>query len=377
MQFFWFFYTNKRTGGVGLVPTNNLNLKLYFLTNSKIFSIYKNYCNNIKILYNKKIILNKDNYIMDIFFEEYVKINNIEQYFVHYPRKSNTSLIFLHGGPGESESYFLYKMHSITQNYNLIYYDQRGAGKTQIKNKSSENDIKIETLLIDLKQTIEYVKEKYKSKYIILLGHSWGSVLGIEFIKKFPNLVSAYIGMGQVVNFKKGEKTGFDYCYNIVKNSGNKKYIEKLEKIKNYPFNINKDNVFNLFKIFREIQSKYKLAGYYEGNDKLNKIIKQSPLYSMKNIFTSSPLNLNKNIIYYLINYDTSKFTNFNIPIFFICGANDWQVPTVVVKEYYQTINAPDKDLYVVENAGHLLNIENTKDYNIILEGICSRVSGE
>ena len=314
---------------------------------------------------------------MDIFFEEYIKINNIEQYFVHYPRKSNTSLIFLHGGPGESESYFLYKMHSITQNYNLIYYDQRGAGKTQIKNKSSENDIKIETLLIDLKQTIEYVKEKYKSKYIILLGHSWGSVLGIEFIKKFPNLVSAYIGMGQVVNFKKGEKTGFDYCYNIVKNSGNKKYIEKLEKIKNYPFNINKDNVFNLFKIFREIQSKYKLAGYYEGNDKLNKIIKQSPLYSMKNIFTSSPLNLNKNIIYYLINYDTSKFTNFNIPIFFICGANDWQVPTVVVKEYYKTINAPDKDLYVVENAGHLLNIENTKDYNIILEGICSRVSGE
>uniref|UniRef100_UPI003F4BFB64 alpha/beta fold hydrolase n=1 Tax=Brachyspira catarrhinii TaxID=2528966 RepID=UPI003F4BFB64 len=313
---------------------------------------------------------------MDIFFEEYVNINGIEQYFIHYPKKSNTTLLFLHGGPGESEAYFLYKMHSKTQNYNLVYYDQRGTGKTQAKNKSKDKDITIEKLLIDLKETINYVKLKYNSKYIILLGHSWGSVLGIEFIKKFPNLISAYIGMGQVVNFKIGEKTGFDYCYNIVQKSNNQKYIKKIEKLKNYPFIINKNNVFEIFKNFREIQVKYKLAGYYEGNDKLNKIIKQSPIYSFKDMFNPNSLMLNQNIIYYLIDYDTSKFTNFNIPMFFICSANDWQVPTVVVKEYYRNIIAPDKDLFIVENAGHLLNIENTKDYNIIVEGICSRVSG-
>ena len=312
----------------------------------------------------------------DIFFEEYVNINNIEQYFIHYPRKSNVSLIFLHGGPGESEAYFLYKMHSKTQNYNLVYYDQRGAGKTQLKNKSSVNDINIDTLIIDLKQTVEYVKKKYNSKYIILLGHSWGSVLGIEFIKKYPNYVSAYIGMGQVVNFKKGEKIGFDHCYDIVEKSGNKKYIEKIEKLKNYPFIINKNNIFEIFKSFREIQVKYKLAGYYEGNDKLNKIIKQSPVFTFRDAFNNTS-SVNKNIMYYLIDYDTSKFINFNIPIFFICGETDWQVPTIAVREYFNSITAPDKDLFIAEHAGHLLNIENTKDYNIILEGICSRVSGE
>ncbi|WP_157152792.1 alpha/beta fold hydrolase [Brachyspira murdochii] len=314
---------------------------------------------------------------MDIFFEEYVKINDIEEYFIHYPKKSNTSLIFLHGGPGESEAYFLYKMHSKTQNYNLVYYDQRGAGKTQLKNKSKENDITIEKLLLDLKETISYVKEKYKSKYIILLGHSFGSILGIEFIKKYPNVVSAYIGMGQVVNFRVGEKTGFDYCFDLVKKSGSKKYIEKMYKLKNYPFNINKNNVFDLFKSFREVQAEYKLAGYYEGEDKLKKIIKQSPIYSFKDMFNFHPLILNKNIIYYLLDYDTSKFTNFNIPIFFICGKNDWQVPTVTVQEYYKQIKAPDKDIFIIENAGHLLNIENTYEYNITVEGICSRISGQ
>lgn len=313
---------------------------------------------------------------MSEFFEEYIDINEIKQYFIFYPKKSNTSLIFLHGGPGESESYFLYKMYSKTQNYNLVYYDQRGTGKTQIKNKSSLESINIETLISDLKATIDYVKNKYDSKYIIILGHSWGSILGIEFIKKYKNYVSAYIGMGQVVNFRVGEKVGFDYCFDIVKKSGNKKYIDKLNKIHDYPYCINKNNVFEIFKSFREVQAKYKLAGYYEGNDKLSSIIHKSPVFSFKDTFNST-LKLNKNIIDYLIDYNTFNFKNFDIPIFFICGANDWQVPTAVVKKYFETIMAPDKDLFVVENAGHLLNIENTKDYNIILEGICSRVSGE
>ena len=313
---------------------------------------------------------------MDDFFEEYADINDIKQYFIHYPKKSNISLIFLHGGPGESESYFLYKMHSKTQNYNLVYYDQRGTGKTQIKNKSSSETITIEKLMNDLKETVDYVKDKYNSKYIIILGHSWGSVLGIEFVKRCKNYVSAYIGMGQVVSFREGEKIGFDYCFNIVKNSGSKKYIDKLNKLNNYPYCINKDNVFEVFKDFRDVQAKYKLAGYYEGNDKLSSIIHKSPVFSFKDIFNSS-LKLNKNLINYLIDYDTSNYKNFDIPIFFICGANDWQVPTALVKKYFETITAPDKDLFIAENAGHLLNIENTKDYNIILEGICSRVSGE
>ncbi|ELV04885.1 alpha/beta hydrolase [Brachyspira hampsonii] len=122
---------------------------------------------------------------MDIFFEEYVNINGIEQYFIHYPKKSDTTLLFLHGGTGESEAYFLYEMHSKTQNYNLVYYDQRGTGKTQARNKSKDKDITIDKLLIDLKETINYIKLRYNSKYTILLGHSWGSVLGIEFIKNF------------------------------------------------------------------------------------------------------------------------------------------------------------------------------------------------
>ena len=242
---------------------------------------------------------------MDIFFEEYVKINGIEEYFIHYPKRSNTSLIFLHGGPGESEAYFLYKMHSKNQNYNLVYYDQRGTGKTQLKNKSKENDITIEKLLLDLKETINYVKEKYKSKYIILLGHSFGSVLGIEFIKKYPNTVSAYIGMGQVVSFKVGEKTGFDYCFDLVKKSGSKKYIEKMCKLKNYPFE-------QLTKLIKPFEKQIRIVLFNFFPLLKIKIVEDKYYFKLFNCIPLVKIKIKKNVkafyLFYCISFLKIKF---------------------------------------------------------------------
>ena len=236
----------------------------------------------------------------------YITINGIEQYFVHYNRNSNTTVIFLHGGPGQSEAHFLYINEKMDNNYNLVYYDQRGTGKTQIKNKSLQNDVTIEVLINDLKETINYVKNKYQSKYIILLGHSFGSILSIEFIKKYPKYVNGFIGMGQVVDFIKGEKIAYDYCFNIVKQSKNKKYIKKIKKLKDYPFSINIDNAIEMIGKFRFIQIKYKLAGYSKGNFKLFYIMRKNPLFSIKDILVLVlSLKCNKNIFYYLLNYNT------------------------------------------------------------------------
>lgn len=312
---------------------------------------------------------------MKDFFEEFVNINGVKQYFIHYFRKSDTTVIFLHGGPAQSEAHFLYKTENENNNYNLVYYDQRGTGKTYIKNKSSGNEITIEILIDDLKETINYIRNKYKSKYIILLGHSWGSVLGIEFIKKYSNEVSAYIGIGQVVDIKKGERIAYEHCLNIVRQSENKKYINKMNALKDYPYCINKDNAYKLLGIFRNIQIKYRLAGYNKGVLKLLNIIFKSPIFSINDLFAPIlSLKANKNLLNYLIDYSTYNFLNFDIPIFFICGMNDWQVPSVLAKEYIDKINATDKDCFFIQNAGHLLNIENTKDYLAALNIISDRI---
>lgn len=308
---------------------------------------------------------------MEKFYEEYVKINDIRQYFLHYPNESNCVILFLHGGPGQTEAQLSYKIIPQNRNYSIVYYDQRGTGKTQSKNKSKIMTITVDTLINDLKESVEYIHQKYPNKKLIILGHSWGSILGIEYIKKYSDTVDGFVGMGQVINFKLGEKVSYEHCYKLA----SEKHKRKLIKIEDYPNCINEKNINAKCPRFRKIQAKYKLMGYKEGNMKLVKIFTRSPIYSIKDVFQMmKAMKTNKNLLKYLVEYDTSDYTKFSIPIYFICGENDWQVPSVVVEEYYNTISAPDKGLYWIKDAGHLTDLDNPIEYNNVLESICDKL---
>ena len=130
------------------------------------------------------------------FTEEYVQINGINQYFLHYPSTQRGVVIFLHGGPGTPTSAFAYNLMEHWDFCSIVYYDQRGAGKTLKMNKAEASDLTIEAMLADLKDTVEYVKKKYQTDKVILLGQSWGSVLGTQYVLRYPEDIACYIGNG-------------------------------------------------------------------------------------------------------------------------------------------------------------------------------------
>lgn len=309
---------------------------------------------------------------MDKCYDEYVRINDIKQYFLHYPKNSDFVVLFLHGGPGQSEAQLSYKTILSDRVFSVVYYDQRGTGKTQSKNKSKPDAITLKKLLSDLEETVRHVRKKYPNKKLILLGHSWGSVLGMEYIKDHADKVDAYIGMGQVVNFKKGEKVAYERCLKWATEKDKK----KLESIGDYPDCITAENVNVICPKFRKIQAKYKLTGYSGGNQELVKIFINSPIFSVTDIIQQiKALKLNVNLLKFLAEYDITDRTHFSIPVYFICGENDWQVPSVVVKKYFRTIDAPDKELFSIREAGHLTDLDNPVEYNKALNLICERIT--
>lgn len=308
---------------------------------------------------------------MENYHEEYIKINGIEQYFLHYPIESDIVILFLHGGPGQSEAQLSYKTIQSNRIFNVVYYDQRGTGKTQTKNKSKPSSITPDALVNDLKATIEYIRSKYPNKKIVLLGHSWGSILGMEYIKKYANTIDAYIGMGQVVNFKYGEEIAYKHCFELATEKDRK----KLSKIKDYPNAVTNETVNDLCPKFRKIQAKYKLTGLRGDNSQLVKIFTKSPIFKVSDIFSMmKSMKINVNLLKYLAEYDTSGYKEFPIPVYFICGENDWQVPSVVAEEYFDGITAPDKELYRIPNAGHLTDLDNPTEYCKALNDICKRL---
>jgi proline iminopeptidase len=99
------------------------------------------------------------------------------------------AMIVLHGGPDFDTSYLLPDLDRLADRYHLIYYDQRGRGKSTAGVKPE--DVTLASDLDDLDQ----VRRHFRLERTTLLGHSWGTVLALEYALKYPERVSRLILM--------------------------------------------------------------------------------------------------------------------------------------------------------------------------------------
>ena len=296
--------------------------------------------------------------------EEYAAINGVEHYLLHYKTKQEAPvLIFIHGGPGQTESAIAYIVEEYaSRNYNIVYYDQRGAGKTYLRNKKAKPDTEI--LKKDLLEIVLYVKKQYGKDKVGIIGHSWGSVLGSMFALEHPEHLLFYIGCGQVINLMENERVGYNKLKEAIEQSGNKKDMIKLEKIGEYPEADTFDmNTLRKMGKVRDLQGKYQLAATV--NKDMIKMFQKSPIMGIKDIFPFlTGMMVNMQVMKELMAFDLRSIgAAYQVPIYYVLGENDQQTPVELSKAYFNEITAPDKKLYLIKNAGHIAMIDNVDDY--------------
>ena len=98
-------------------------------------------------------------------------------------------VIVLHGGPDFDHGYLLPDLDRLRESLRLIYYDQRGRGRSA--EHVRPQDV---TLASDL-DDIDRVRLHYRLDGTVLLGHSWGAVLALEYALRHPTRVSHLILM--------------------------------------------------------------------------------------------------------------------------------------------------------------------------------------
>jgi len=99
------------------------------------------------------------------------------------------SFVVLHGGPDFDHAYLLPDLDRLSDAYRLIYYDQRGRGK-------SAANVRPEgvSLASDV-DDINVVMQHFQLQSSALLGHSWGTVLALEYALRYPARVSRLVLM--------------------------------------------------------------------------------------------------------------------------------------------------------------------------------------
>ena len=99
------------------------------------------------------------------------------------------AIIILHGGPDFDQSYLLPEMDLLSDSYRLIYYDQRGRGKSA--SNVRPEDVTLASDIADL----EKVRQYFHLESATLLGHSWGTVVALEYALQYPERVTHLILM--------------------------------------------------------------------------------------------------------------------------------------------------------------------------------------
>ena len=112
--------------------------------------------------------------------------------------RSNPLLLFLHGGPGMPTMYLAHDFQQeLEQNFVVVQWDRRGAGKSFAGGLSGP-EMTVSREIEDTIELIDQLRSRLHQKKIYLVGFSYGSYLGILVAQRHPELLHAYIGIGQM-----------------------------------------------------------------------------------------------------------------------------------------------------------------------------------
>ena len=95
-------------------------------------------------------------------------------YWATYGSPGAPRVIVLHGGPGASHDYLLPQMAQLGRNHEVLFYDQRGGGRSR---GTGRDPITWRTHVDDLTLVIK----EFKAEHIPIIGYSWGGLLALLF----------------------------------------------------------------------------------------------------------------------------------------------------------------------------------------------------
>lgn len=288
---------------------------------------------------------------------ETVEIGGIEQWVsIRGDDLRNPVLLMIHGGPGHvSMPTAWYFQRGWEEYFTVVQWDQRGAGKTYATNDPAKvaPTMTYERMVKDAEAMVAWLREEFDKEKIFVLGHSWGSILGLEVALRRPEWLHAYIGMGQGVEFVENERRSYDFVLARAREDGNAEAIRELEAIAPYP-----STPFSL----EDFATERKWLNYYGGAVYQRtsfafeaEAVKLSPAYTDEDIqkLWDAYAFSEKHLLDAVFEMDFTDVTRLECPLIVFAGRHDYNVSSTLAAEWFERVEAPFKQFVWFEHSGH------------------------
>ena len=153
----------------------------------------------------------------------YVRIGGIAQWVqIRGDDRRNPVLLWLNGGPGFSTIPSTWLTRPWERDFTVVMWDQRGEGRTFTKaGPAGTGTMSIDRMTRDGLELADYLRAHLHQRKIVLLGHSWGSILGIAMAQAQPEFFAAYVGTGQVTNMAQSAARSYPRLIARARSRGN------------------------------------------------------------------------------------------------------------------------------------------------------------
>jgi len=281
----------------------------------------------------------------------------------------NPVLLLLHGGPGFTEmALFSEYNKDLEKKFIVVNWDQRGAGLSHTTN-IPDSTMTLEQFVNDAHELAAWLKNKYNKDKIYVLGHSWGSILGVNLVQRYPEDFYAYVGVGQGVNVFDNESLSFKFTLEKAIADKNEEAIKELKGIeKRYPPHGNAQ--------LEDLKIQRKWLGYYGGaiycERNANKIfsrikMENNPLYDAEKAQAGNDYSFPM-LFDELMRVNLMKSApKLEVPVYFINGRHDYNTPVILVEAYAELLDAPYKEIIWFENSAHWIPFEEPEKFNDVL----------
>ncbi|MGM0432419.1 MAG: alpha/beta fold hydrolase [Spirochaetota bacterium] len=290
-----------------------------------------------------------------------IQVNGTKQWIYESgAKRDNPVLLWLDGGPGGTEvSWVRRYLGPLHEYFTVVCWDQRGVGKSARAIDSYE-EIRVDDYVEDVITVAKELIETYDQQRIYLLGHSWGSIIGLKAADKAPELFAGYIGAAQQINSIENDSISWDIIHSGAEAAGKTKVVEKLEQLGKPPYvSWHEDGSWTgdgeaYYYLLSKI---YNYSPHAPASDDFNSLsMFFAPEHTMINRIQNvgALINGTKKVYPQLAFLDfEQEVKQLQCPLYLVVGDYDYTCPSSIALRWYEQVQAPKKEVLRLERAGH------------------------
>jgi pimeloyl-ACP methyl ester carboxylesterase len=230
----------------------------------------------------------------------------------------------------------------LERDFVVVHWDRRGAGKSFDAAEPLET-LTVRQTLDDVFELTTTLRKRFNQDRIILVGHSWGSYLGLLAINERPEYYAAYVGMGQLAGTKdEVQQQRREFLSQGASLADDTELLNRLAS----GAVLTEDDLF-------------RYGGELFGETSFWPILRTGLGAPEYNLWDALNVRRGANLVARQMKYGDlpkpleSEIPAFEIPIFFFLGRHDYNTPSSIAASYLERLQAPLKGLVWFEGSAH------------------------